>query len=700
MSAIYDIDGNEILIEQEVQTRTIDISGIPCLHLLGTLPASKNDGNVKVPFVFSNGTERFNGFCTLKVQGNSTTAYPKKNFTFKTFTDKACKNKMNIAFNDWGEQNKFVLKADWIDISHARNIVSARLWSDVVASRSSYDDLPELYKSSPNNCVVDGFIIKVYANGVYWGRYSFNIPKDPWMFNMDDSLDTHAVLCSEDYSSSCFRATAKLDGTDWTDEMHEDNPPQSIKTRWNQVISFVQTSSDEDFVANINNYIDLESLIDYYIFAYVDCGLDALGKNQIYLTYDGIHFYASMYDMDSTWGLYWNGLRFVPATYRMQEDYEVGVNNTSNLLYDRIEALFVDQIKARYQSLRNGILSAAYIKEKFKEWCDISSAELVAEDYAITTGNGAFIDMPQKTTNNYEQLATFIDDRLDYVDSQLRQCNVYFVKSASDGGGILQTIQNVNYGTIITAASSYIESTPTTTRGNASDYPFDGWIPSEAVIRGDTTFIAKFGGIEIIEITDSWDTIIDNIENNTYLTEYKIGNYKSLDLGPTYGTVNMQIMAMDEDILENNNTVPITFVSMGGIANSTMAWDDVDGFLNNTIYSLIENNVKSHIQTVSKYTVQGNSKRTQSMSKLWMLSAREVNSSYFWKEDMGVTYNKMFSTDITRKASNGAWYWLRSEEGGVISANPKHQYVADGDVGVSNNTLNDVRFGFGLGKSS
>jgi hypothetical protein len=126
-----------------------------------------------------------------------------------------------------------------------------------------------------------------------------------------------------------------------------------------------------------------------------------------------------MYDMDSTWGLYWNGSKFVSAEYRMQEDYEVGVHNTSNLLFDRLETLFTTQIKTRYADLRAGVLSESYIKEKFKEWCDVSSAELMAQDYASTTAGGAYTGMPQKTTNNYDQISTFVTARLVYVDAQI-----------------------------------------------------------------------------------------------------------------------------------------------------------------------------------------------------------------------------------------------------------------------------------------
>ena len=95
---------------------------------------------------------------------------------------------------------------------------------------------------------------------------------------MDSNLDTHCILCSEDYNSSCFRAAAVINGTDWSDELH-DTVPASIVTRWNEIITFVQTSSDDDFKANLSNYFYVDSLIDYYIFSYMICHLDGLGKN-------------------------------------------------------------------------------------------------------------------------------------------------------------------------------------------------------------------------------------------------------------------------------------------------------------------------------------------------------------------------------------------------------------------------------------
>lgn len=390
----------------------------------GILPTTKTSITMKFEYISKN--KRYSGYVDIKCQGTSSMAYPKKNFTIKIYKDKALTTKMKIDFMNWGKQSKFVLKANWIDLTHARNIVSARLWGDMVKTRENYLELPELLRTSPNSGAIDGFFVKVYANGVYQGRYTMNIPKDKWMTNMDDSLNEHCILCGENYQSGLFRATAQINGTDWSDELH-DIAPTSIVNRWNQVINFVMSSSDSDFKTNIGQYFDLTSLIDYYIFAYVSCGLDSMGKNQIYMTYDGQKWFASMYDMDSTWGLYWNGQNFVSASYRMQDDYESGKDgNGGNLLYLRLERTFINEIKERYAVLRNGALSETNIINRFEEFM-ICNSDLIKEDYEIFSG------IPSQNTNNIKQIRQYVVDRCKYVDRQLETYTALDISTIQKG---------------------------------------------------------------------------------------------------------------------------------------------------------------------------------------------------------------------------------------------------------------------------
>lgn len=388
-----------------VEPETYDL---PKVFFNGDKPTDKTAVHATIEYISK--TQHFKGYVDIKCQGTSSMAYPKKNYTIKMFSDEARSTKLKKDFKGWGKQSKFCLKANYIDHSHARNIVSAKLWGQVVKSRSDFDTLPEELKTSPNYGAVDGFPIKVYYNNTYEGIYTWNIPKDGWMNNMDDKLDTHCILCGEEYDSGCFRSA---NASVWSDELH-DTMPANIVTSFNNFQNFVINSSDDEFRTGLSTYADINSLIDYYIFQYVICGLDSMGKNQLFFTYDGTKWMASSYDMDSTFGLYWNGQNFVSATYRMQEDYEsMASGRPGNLLYIRMEEIFCDEIKARYAELRAGVLSYANIVNEFERFMDVIGKDLYAEDLTIYTG------IPSGNTNNIQQIRNYTRDRLTYVDTQI-----------------------------------------------------------------------------------------------------------------------------------------------------------------------------------------------------------------------------------------------------------------------------------------
>jgi hypothetical protein len=389
---------------------------IPRVFINGVIPTDRKDVNAELTYISK--TLTFHSYITIKCQGTSSMKYPKKNFTVKLFEDEARSKKKKVGFKNWGEQNKFCLKANWIDISHARNVVSARLWGDVVKSRGNYNELPELLRTSPNQGAIDGFPIKVYANGIYQGRYTWNIPKDGWMTNMDDELNTHSMLCGENYDSGCFRAGALVDGSDWSDELH-DTCPDNIKTRWNEVINFVMNSTDEEFRANLGNYFDIPSLLDYELFGMAACGSDSFGKNQIYMTYDGNKWIASMYDLDTTWGMYWNGETLVPADYARTkfEDYVNG--RLGNLLYYRLEQVFYPELQARWVELKTGPMSMINIINHFEDFMQGMTSDLIKEDYASTTAGGAYTGIPSVAKNNLPQIRNFALARQLWTDSYI-----------------------------------------------------------------------------------------------------------------------------------------------------------------------------------------------------------------------------------------------------------------------------------------
>ena len=410
---LYDIYGNEYPVSSEsgIEPNNKDI---PKLFFYGTLPTSKEDGELPFRLEYRSLTQQWNAYATLKVQGNSSTRFPKKNFTLKFYSDAGLTNKKKVQFLDWGKQSKYVIKANWIDIMHCRNIVGARLWTQMQQSRLA--SLPDELQAAPRLGAVDGFPIKVYVNGIYQGRYSLNIPKDTWMFNMDDSLNTNVVLCGEtnvENTPSVFAvASDNIDGTYWSDEIH-DTVPTEVVNAWNRVLRFVVESSDASFKANVSDYIDVDSLIDYWIF-HTCCGNpDAQGKNQLWVTYDLTHWYISSYDMDQFWGLVSSG----DLTTTWDSDYPVMVAKR-NLLIKKLIKNFGSEITARYAVLRASVLSEGNIIGQIEKWTDICPPELVKEDYASTTAGGAFTEIPTKDdVNNVQQLRAWVCNRLTFMDT-------------------------------------------------------------------------------------------------------------------------------------------------------------------------------------------------------------------------------------------------------------------------------------------
>jgi hypothetical protein len=275
--------------------------GLPVLKLTGDTTGMSKD--VKKTLAYEYG--KLSGSCTLKWQGNSSLAYEKKNYTI--VFDNAFEAKAG-----WGEQKKYCLKANFIDHSHARNIVCAKLWSQMVACRTIKD---EKLNTSPNYGAIDGFPIVIELNGKFHGLYTFNIPKEDWMFGMG-SGEKEAILCADIYGDAvAFKALANLQN-DFELEYSSDDNSDWVLESLNRLIQAVMNSDGTNLDTTLAKYIDWDSAIDYYIYTVLIEGADNTKKNYLLATYDGTKWFYSAYDMDSTFGLYWDGKSFLPADNR------------------------------------------------------------------------------------------------------------------------------------------------------------------------------------------------------------------------------------------------------------------------------------------------------------------------------------------------------------------------------------------------
>lgn len=262
----------------------------------------------------------------------------------------------------------------------------------------------------------------------------------------------------------------------------------------------------------------------------------------------------------------------------------------------------------------------------------------------------------------------------------VRTYTATFVKASDDGGGTLYTQSNIPYGTTPT----YGGSTPTTTKGDATTYPFEGWTPALSGITGNTTYTAVFGSpIEDVEIDDDFETMCTKMRNGT--SNYKVGNYFYMDMGSA-GIIKMRIVGKSKDVLaDDTGNADYTFISdtllnfssswnpsytSGTIGTGTIGgWENslLRTYYKNTYKSLIPASLKALIVEVKKYTkIHDTSEQivynAETVEDIWAPSLRELGSTN--AETEGPTYIDIYPDVSSRikKTVNGSTeeYWTRS----------------------------------------
>jgi hypothetical protein len=333
---------------------------LPFISLVGNVDGMSKDQSKLMKFDYWNGTQHIEGYSETKWQGDSSLNFDKKNYRIKLFKNSNKKEKLKIKPKPtWQPESKFNLKANFADATMARNVINSRLAAEVTATRPGVPD--EIIKA-PNFAAVDGFPVHVYVNYFDCGIYTFNLTKD--IFG-----NAAAGVTGDTYvPATLFNAdSAKYDGSDF--EFLTDDPTDADKESFNNVLKFVHTSSDDDFKAHLDEYMDVNSVIDYLIFQNIIANTDCWGKNAEYITYNGTKWYTLAYDLDIAYGSTWDGSSIDTNAINKNAGIFYSAAEGPNLLFKRVNELFSERVKARYQELRQW-LTPNYVLTKYRTFMD------------------------------------------------------------------------------------------------------------------------------------------------------------------------------------------------------------------------------------------------------------------------------------------------------------------------------------------
>ena len=395
-------------------------ANVNILRINGPLPATSD---VKTTVSYS--YQGMNGSATMKWQGQSSISFPKKNFTIKF-------DKSFTAKGGWLATDTYVLKGNFNDYTHARNIVSARLWGDVVKSRGwSTEDILDndgtplldndgtplqIYQDTMpgliNGGATDGFPIMLVVNGDFYGLYDFQIKKSRTMFGFEkDNHSQYAISCertpqNKNGAAIHFKGAAILDGNDYDYEyVANDGDKANAKASFNYMIQKVIEATGSDYAKTLEGYLDVDSVIDYMLFTALITAADDVTKNFLMLSYNGSKWYFSAYDMD--WQDGW-----------IREDPDHAVPSIqhwrdSNRAMHLVCAYDADRVKARYQELRKGPLSDVNVYKRFISYMSLTPVAVKNADVKL------WPTTPATVAHSFSQIFNEFKLRVSVIDQQI-----------------------------------------------------------------------------------------------------------------------------------------------------------------------------------------------------------------------------------------------------------------------------------------
>ena len=281
--------------------------------------------------------------CGLRIQGTSSTTYPRKNYRiyFSRSTKYGTKLYVNgVEVADFKYSFKpgarpidiFCLKADFSDSSSTHNTGAVRVVNDIW-KRCGWLTPPQMaYKGNYDVRIgVDGFPIDLFydnngtGENVYLGKYNFNNEKSGSGiiygfegiegFNDEATLkgERNKCICLEFLNNSetlCLFGTSNMDTFDDALEFrfkaddtwataHEDDKA-AVKRLWEWIYSC--KGNPTKFQNEYAEYFGNDSPFAWYLITDYFMAVDNRAKNMMLVTWDGKIWYFIPYDMDTVFG--------------------------------------------------------------------------------------------------------------------------------------------------------------------------------------------------------------------------------------------------------------------------------------------------------------------------------------------------------------------------------------------------------------
>jgi hypothetical protein len=342
------------------------ITGVPIvqLHASQTIADDKVTGTfslVNPDYVAQGSQLEISSNIMISIRGATSRQYPKKAYAMGLVDAQG--EDLDVSLLGLRTDNSWILDAMYIDQARMRNRVCTDIWN-------SYNNVPYFASEPTALNGTRGYMTEVFLNNQYWGVYCLTEKLDRKQLQVKKSYGD--MYKAEDWGNQVlFNSVIPYDNTSetwggWELEYPDigDDPAPDWGYLYN-VVNFVGTASDNDFTNQLTTKIDINNMVDYFLFINVLYASDNRGKNTYFSFYDyrkNSPFFYSVWDLDATMGRNYNG--------SVLSNYIMG--SVDNNLFIRLLQLnpgnFKQLLKTRWNSLKTNQFSKGVVNSRIEAY--------------------------------------------------------------------------------------------------------------------------------------------------------------------------------------------------------------------------------------------------------------------------------------------------------------------------------------------
>jgi hypothetical protein len=343
----------------------------------------------------------------VSLRGATSRYYPKSSYAVHLVD--AAGNDTDKSLMGLRDDNNWILDAMYIDQSRMRNRLATDIWN-------SFNNVPHIASEPGALNGTRGYMTEVFVNYKYVGVYC-----------LTEKLDRKQLKIKKQYGNM-YKAN------DWTNEtdFYGISTFDNSKSTWggweleypdlgdtpapnwgylHDEINFIFNSSDDEFASQVKNKVDINNMVDYFIFMNITRATDNQNKNTFFSFYDSRNankFFYSVWDLEGSIG------GNAAGSHAPNTIIGPGNNNLFQRLVKLNAANFKDLVKQRWDELKSNQLSKSQVSTRIEAY-----RKVLNTGSAFTREKATWLNVTQDLNTEAAYMSSWYADQYNLMDAYI-----------------------------------------------------------------------------------------------------------------------------------------------------------------------------------------------------------------------------------------------------------------------------------------